>query len=198
MSVSRATVPLHRNPALRPGLNALAEWLLDSDFNAHAIDGIIRYVGVNGTPTGCPHLPAEDEAAATAVFCDGLDLVPYSAAAWDHDDVYLDAELLAAGTHPFPIGPEPPDAPDAGMSRSAALGELLRTGSVRALPRMGGGSPEADPFEPSAADWDDYSRWARELEARYAAAEARTPTAGEVRAWLDAHEDDRPSFDVTI
>jgi hypothetical protein len=190
MSLSRRTVPLHRNPALRPGLAKLAEWLLDSDFNAHAIDGIIRYVGANGTPTGCPHLPAEDEAAATAVFMDGLDLVPYSSAAWDHEDVYLDSAMLADGTHPFPL-PEPPDGPDAPYD-----GPHARFPGVRALPRISGGSDEAEPFTPSQSDWDDYAEWSRELEARYAAAEARTPTAGEVRAWLDANEHTRP--DVTI
>jgi hypothetical protein len=189
MSLAHRSVPLHRNPALRPGLAALVSWLLESDYNAHCIGRIFDYTAVEGTPTGCPELDPTDEYGANSVFCDALDLVPYNAPAWDHDDVFLDAELLAAGTHPFPM-PEPPDAPDDGPH--------ARFPGVRALPRISGGSPAAEPFTPSQADWDDYSRWSRELEGRYAAAEARTPTAGEVRAWLDAHEDDRPSFDVSI
>jgi hypothetical protein len=195
-NVSRGTVPIHRNPALQPGLAALVSWLLESDYSAHYIGRIFDYTAVQGTPAGCPELDPSDEYGASSVFCDALDLVPYSAEAWSFDDVFLDARMLADGTHPLPFGPEPdgPDAPDAGMSRSAALGELIRTGSVRALPPIGGGSPEAVPFEPSPDDWADYSRWSRELEARYAAAEAsRVPTAAEVRAWLDANEHDRPT-----
>jgi hypothetical protein len=191
-NLSHRSVPLHRNPSLRPGLAALVEWLTEGDYTAHAIGRILDHTAVEGTPTGAPCLDPADEYGASSVFCDALDLVPYSADAWSFDDVYLDARMLADGVHPFPFGPEPDsaDAPDAPRwSRSAALGELLRTGSVRALPPLGGGSPEAEPFEPSQADWDCYSQWARELEARYAAAEAaRTPTAAEVRAWYDTRE----------
>jgi hypothetical protein len=198
-SLSRNAVPLHRNPALRPGLSALATWLMESSYTAHAVGRIFDFTAAEGTPTGCPELAPEDEAAATAVFCDALDAVPYNSPAWDDESVILDTRMMASGTHPFPCGPEPdgPDAPDAGMSRSAALGELIRTGSVRAMPPLGGGSPDAAPFEPSEADWDDYSRWSRELDRRYAAAEAsRIPTAAEMRAWYDANEDTRPDFDA--
>jgi hypothetical protein len=85
------------------------------------------------------------------------------------------------------IGLEPADsdAPDAARS--------CRFPGVMALPPISGGSPDAQPFEPSRSDWDDYSRWARDLESRYAAAEAsRVPTPAEVRAWLDANEHTRP------
>jgi hypothetical protein len=168
-SLSRNAVPLHRNPALRPGLAALATWLMESSYTPNAVGRISDFVAVEGTPTGCPELAAEDEAAATAVFCDGLDAVlPFTVEAWTFDDVFLDARMLADGAHPIPMRPLPP---------------------------LAGGSPDAAPFEPTAADWDDYSRWSRELEARYAAAEAaRTPSAAEVRAWLDANEHDRPAL----
>jgi hypothetical protein len=156
-------VPLHRNPTLRPGLAALVEWLMDSDFNAHAIGRIFDYVAVQGTPTGCPELPAEDEAPATAVFCDGLDAVPYSSDAWTHDDVFLDAQMLADGTHPGPLPMEPPASADA------------RNGSVAALPSISGGSPEAKPFEPSAEDLADFHAWREDLGRRRASADRHSP-----------------------
>lgn len=79
------------------------------------------------------------------------------AAEWQPAD---EAELM-----PEDFALEPPDAPDDGMSRSAALGELLRTGHVQAPPRISGGAP----YQPTAEDWLDY----REHMARVDAAEDR-------------------------
>jgi hypothetical protein len=65
---------------------------------------------------------------------------------------------------------------------------LIRTGRTAAIPPIAGGSPEAEPFEPTAEDWTDYAEWSAGLDRRNAAALAgRTPTAAECRAWYDAH-----------
>jgi hypothetical protein len=178
-TVSRNAVPLYRNPLFRPGLAALVEWLRDSEYSAHTTGRIFDYVAVNGTPTGCPELEPTDEAAATAVFCDGLDAVPYSSEAWSDPGVYLDVDSILEAANPLPT--EPPDdwpgeAPDASPSRSAALGEVIRNGRALApatwwsdgdfwVPPISGGSPSPDdwqaacealrrpePFTPSAED----------------------------------------------
>jgi hypothetical protein len=40
------------------------------------------------------------------VFVAELGPVDFSSGAWDREDVFLDAEMLLAGSHPFPLGPQ--------------------------------------------------------------------------------------------
>jgi hypothetical protein len=188
------------SPSLSAAIGALGRHLDAAGYTPYSRDRIVAAAVASGTPTACDDLCDEDEAEANEVWVENLPEVPYSSSAWDADQsVPLDVELLSMGVHPFPVADEPPDGPDApdyGMSRSAALGELIRCGHISALPPISGGSPDAGSFQPSQSDWDDYAAWSRTLEARYAAAEsARVPTAAEVRAWLDANEHTRPDYD---
>ena len=206
MSVSHATVRLHRNPALLPGAAALMAWLLEQNYSQVIREAIGRHVHTHGELAGAVAaglLDREDEATATEVFIDALPDVPADSPAWEVPDVILDVELLLAGVHPWPFTLTPPelepddfdgpDVPDAGRSWSSHLAELIATGRTAAPPPISGGSPDAAPFEPSPADLQDYAEWSAELDRRHAAAEAgRTPTAAEVRAWLDCHAYDRP------
>lgn len=176
-SIQHRSIPLHRNPALRPGLAALVEWLIEGSYSAHAIGRIFDYTAVEGTPTGCPELAPEDEYGASSVFCDGLDLVPYSADAWHFDDVFLDARMLAEGTHPFPfqlcppdLEPEDFDGPDAPDD-----GPYARFPGV--MPPIRGGSDEAESFQPSAEDLADYHAWSEDLDRRRAGTDRHSPDA---------------------
>lgn len=167
------TVPMYRNPSLRPGLAALDAWLQDGEYTENARGRIVAYTAANGTPTGCIELDPADEYGASSVFCDAMDLVPYSSDAWSAPDVFLDVELLANGTHPFPMGPEEPerdllgpgpillgpddggpdpepaDAPDDRRSWSSHFADWIERGIV---PPVAGGSEEAT-FEPSPTEW---------------------------------------------
>jgi hypothetical protein len=87
-------VPLDRNPALRPGLDALSLWLAEQRYSTHAIGRILAHAATEGTPTGSPYLDAEDEAGAREAFVDALAPVPGDSPAWDDPAVYLDAESL--------------------------------------------------------------------------------------------------------
>jgi hypothetical protein len=69
------SVPICRNPALRPGLAALVSWLQDQRYSSHAIGRIENYVAVHGTPAGIMIEP-QDEAPADEAFAEGLDAVP--------------------------------------------------------------------------------------------------------------------------
>jgi hypothetical protein len=52
---------------------------------------------------------------------------------------------------------------------------------VSDLPPIAGGSPDAEPFEPSPADWEDYARWSTDLDSR------RRQVSDEELAQLAAH-----------
>jgi hypothetical protein len=158
--------------------------------------------------------------AASAVFCDGLDAVPYSSEAWSDPSVLLDVDSIlerAADAGQMPLLPlvdpaikfraadglEPPDAPDAGMSRSAALGELIRSGRVEApaawwtdgdfwVPPISGGAPDPEewaqacatlrqPYQPTAEDLAEMDAWCARIDAFDAerrAEDARNPMHG--------------------
>jgi hypothetical protein len=170
------SIPLHRNPALRPGLAALVEWLMESSYSAHAIGRIFDWTATQGTPTGCPELATEDEYGASSVFCDALDLVPYSSDAWSDESIPLDVELLAMGVHPVPFQAIPPELEDLEPLSADApdASPYCRFPGVLALPPLCGGSPEFEPSDedraaaaemfadeparpgPSAADWAEY------------------------------------------
>jgi hypothetical protein len=140
------SVPMYRNPAYRSGLVALVTWLLENHYSAHAIHYIEDFVAVHGTLAGSMIDP-EDEAVAEEEFVSALPAVAGDSEAWDDPSVFLDIELLAAGRHPLPFGPEPEG--DVRDFAAAALEDLP-------LPSISGGAPEPEPFEPSPADWNDY------------------------------------------
>jgi hypothetical protein len=113
---------MDRNPALRPGLDALVGFLIDKDYTAHAVAHILGHVGATGCLATAEYLDREDEEAATEAFVEALPGVPYDAEAWARPDVYLDAEsiLAAAGRRRIPRGVrlvppelEPEDGPTA-------------------------------------------------------------------------------------
>jgi hypothetical protein len=87
-------LPLDRNPALRPGIDALSFWLAEQRYSTHAIGRILAHAATEGTPTGSPYLDPEDEAGATDAFVDALAPVPCDSLAWDDPGVYLDAESI--------------------------------------------------------------------------------------------------------
>lgn len=203
MSHSRG-ISLMVNPALRPGLDALSWWLEDNHYSQHAREAILAHTAAEGTPTGSVYLEAEDEAEATEAFVSALPAVSMDDAAWDRPDVFLDAQMLADGTHPFPFGDEPdddadrsippgavlippelePDAPDADpMIRFPGIAPLFER-----MPPVSGGSPEGDEaFAPSPEDWAEYRRWSEDLDRRREMAEwyRRNPLEGLNRDRLD-------------
>jgi hypothetical protein len=173
---------LYVSPSTRKALEALATLLLDYHYSAHAIGRIAAYAAANGTPTGCAYLDREDEADATEVFVAELGPVDYDSPAWAREDVFLDVELLAAGTHPAPFGEpdlatlishEAPDGP-------AVARKLMDAGL---LPPLAGGAPDDEwpAFTPTAEDLADYAAWAEECDRREelrAAEERRNPEFG--------------------
>jgi hypothetical protein len=99
------SVPIYRNPSLKAGLDALLVWLMERDYSSLARWAIYDHAAVQGTLAGCPSLDREDEEMAEVIFTEALPEVPAGSDAWAREDVYLDAELLAAGTHPHPLRP---------------------------------------------------------------------------------------------
>jgi hypothetical protein len=142
---------LYRNPEYRPGLVVLVTWLLENDYSTHAIHHIEDFVAVHGTLAGSMIDP-EDEAAAEEAFVSALPAVAGDSEAWDDPSVFLDVELLAAGRHPLPFGPEPEG--DIRDFAAAALEDLP-------LPSISGGAPE-----PSPEDLADYHAWSEDLDRR--------------------------------
>src|SRR5262245_12448065 len=98
-------IPLYVSPSVGHALEQLGVLLDDYHYSPHARGRILSYAAAHGTPTGCADLDREDEADATEVFVAELGPVDSDSPAWAREDVFLDAELLAAGTHPWPLGP---------------------------------------------------------------------------------------------
>jgi hypothetical protein len=107
-----AQIVLDVNPQVAVALEQLGLLLDDYHYSAYAKARILAYTAREGTPTGCRYLDREDEHDAEMVFVDSLPAVPFDSAAWDREDTFLDARMLAADTHPLPFG-DGPDAPDA-------------------------------------------------------------------------------------
>jgi hypothetical protein len=162
MTLSRCTVPLYCDPAFRPGVAALAEWLRDHHYSAHAADRILGHVAATGCLASAAYLDREDEAEASEVFIGALPAVELDAEAWDREDVFLDAGLLADGRHPWPI----PAVGDDDREFDAAMDAL----EDLPLP-ISGGAPEP---EPSPEDLADYARWSEDLDRRRDGEPART------------------------
>jgi hypothetical protein len=147
------TNPLTVAAALEMGLV-----LEDLGYSLHARDLAIRHAAATGCLVGSAIDP-EDEGAATEAFIDALPEVPLDSPLWDDPGVLLDAEMLASGSHPFPILAEGDDdrtAPDDFDHAMAALEDLP-------LP-IAGGAPE--PYQPTEEDLQDYDRWLQDLERR--------------------------------
>ena len=149
-SLHQPSVMAYRNPALRPAVGALIEFLLERDYTTSARWAIADHAAVHGTLAGSLIEP-EDEEAAEALFVAAMPAVPLDSPAWGREDVFLDVAMLAAGTHPLPFG-EGPDAPDADAHRrfpgTPSLAER------RALPPVSGGSPEY-----TDDDLEDHLAW---------------------------------------
>jgi hypothetical protein len=143
---------------------ALAEWLRDRHYSAHAADSILGHVAATGCLASAAYLDREDEAEASEVFIDALPEVAGDGPAWDREDVFLDAEMLAAGNHPWPIpaaGDDDRAGPDDFDRAMMALEDLP-------LP-ISGGAPE-----PSPEDLADYHAWSEDLDRRRDGEPART------------------------
>jgi hypothetical protein len=124
-------------------LGALGEWLLDNHYSQHAAEAIVGHTAAEGTPTGSPYLDREDEPTASEVFVEAMEAVPFDDPAWGD--------------------PGPGDS-----DRSVPAGAAIVPTELLDLAPICGGGPE--PFEPSEGDWEDYRRWAAEVEARARAA----------------------------
>jgi hypothetical protein len=138
------SVPYYRNPTFRPGLAALVELLMGRNYSSHAIGRIFDFVACNGTLEGSL-VEEEDMADAEAAFVDALPAIPYDNEVWgeDPEDHPDDADRTTKPVDdegPFPI--EPPDD----WPGSSHAGWVM-------LPPIRGGSEEAEPFEPSPAEW---------------------------------------------
>lgn len=182
--VHSCKVPMCVNPLSFAAALEMSLTLEDLHYSSHARDRIVRHAAATGTLAGCPELDREDEAVVEAAFVDALPAVPYDSPLWDRDDVFLDVELLATGTHPLPFAPEPPagwkgEAPDEGW-RHPHHGVL----AVAGVAPVAGGSPDFEPsdadraaaaamfadhepFVPSAEDWADYRQHFDQVEAPY-------------------------------
>jgi hypothetical protein len=175
---------MYRNPQLKPGLAALATWLIENHYSSHAIGRVQAFVAVNGTLAGAPMLEPADEPEAEEAFTAALPAVALASDAWDRDQsVLFDTEMLVEG-HPWPIpaqgdddrtvpppgiDPEPyePTAEDDAAYR-AWLADREEAGDREpVLPPIAGGAPEPEPFTPSAEDWRDYHRHFDAVEPRY-------------------------------
>ena len=99
MSILHApSIPMYRDPAFRPGLAALVEFLVARNYSAHAVGRIFDHVATTGTVAGAEPLDAEDEAGAEAAFVDALPAISFDAEAWDRPDAFIDAESLLAAS----------------------------------------------------------------------------------------------------
>jgi hypothetical protein len=157
MSILRSPfVPLYTNPHFQPGLDALSWWLEQNHYSQHAREAILAHTARVGTPTASAYLEASDEAEASEAFVSALPEVPEASEAWDREDVFLDAGMLADGTHPWPIlatGDDDRDAPD--DFAAAALEDL----DIRPVC---GGAPV-----PTEADSRDFEAWLEQVDTPY-------------------------------
>jgi hypothetical protein len=146
------SVPMDRNPALRPGLAALIGWLLDHSYSSHMIGRIEGHAAVHGTLAGSLIEP-EDEPAAEEAFISALPVVGNDSPAWDDPSVFLDAETLLAGGYvhvplealvPPELEPEPFAPSEEDEAFLAAL-------EAAAVPPVSGGAP-AGPTDEDLAE----------------------------------------------
>jgi hypothetical protein len=175
-------------PALRPGVAALAEWLRSHEYSAFARERILNHVAATGCLASATYLDREDEEAATEAFVAALPEVA-DGAAWDREDVFLDAEMLADGSHPLgPFGTEPDEATlishEAPDGRHVAR-KMIGNGALP--PPIAGGAPT-----PTDSDRRDFESWLSQVDADYPPADQDEPgrRSWEARtaAWNDARD----------
>jgi hypothetical protein len=148
-------IPTYTNPLTVSAALELGLTLEDLGYSLHARDRVIRFAAAAGTLAGCPDLDREDEAVATEAFVDAMPAVPLDSPLWDDPSVLLDAEMLASGSHPFPI-------PTVGDDDRTEPSDFDAAMDLEDLPLpVSGGAPE-----PSAEDLADYAAWAEDLERR--------------------------------
>ena len=64
-------VPVHLNPTLQPGLDALSPRLGDNHYSRLASERIVAHSSIEGTPSGSSYLEPEDEEGAPRRVCGG-------------------------------------------------------------------------------------------------------------------------------
>jgi hypothetical protein len=136
-----AAVPLYRNPAFQPGLDALSAFLAENQYSMHAIDRILAHAAAHGTPTGSPYLDAEDESGATDAFVDGLDPVSGDSSGWDDPSVFLDADSLREAAEATPEPEADRSIPGDAILVPPEFEDIL------GAPALSGGAPAGDDAE---------------------------------------------------
>jgi hypothetical protein len=157
-----ACIPFDVNPHVAIALEQLGVLLDDYSYSQHAKERILAYTAANGTPSMCPELDASDEHDAEMVFVAELPAIPLDDPAWDREDTFLDAAMLADGTHPSPFGE--PRAPDEDYYHPYSPNHPANR-SVTLPPVSGGCDEEPEGFVPSPSDWDSYREWSERLDA---------------------------------
>lgn len=187
-SILAPSVVRYRNPQFKPGLDALVLFLMERDYTTLARWHIYDHVAVHGTMAGCAYLDPADEAAAEEAFVDALPALPLDSDAWDRDEsVIFDAELLAAGNHPWPIpvvsadddrlGPDDEWPNLDSLAAAAALEDL-------ALPPIAGGAPERtdDDIDREARD---HAEWLQQVDGSYPPDDQVEPVRPRLNSALD-------------
>jgi hypothetical protein len=178
--VATPSIRLYVSPSVRRALGVLATLLEDCHYSRHARESICGHVAREGTLAGAPGLDPGDEADAEMVFVAELESAPFDSEAWDRDQgVLFDAEMLAEGTHPWPIpavGDDdrtiPPDAELEDYAAWDARQERLME-EIRALRPISGGAPvDGPPYDPTPEDLADFAAWS---------------DAVAMRRWYDEH-----------
>jgi hypothetical protein len=147
-------------------ISALDDFLRDHDYTAESRRRIADHVRTHGTLEGCMprYLDREHVETAEAVFCEALPPVPMTSSDWDVEGYWTPSDTFRIA----PPDPDTfddidvPDAPDFAITRAAGYAESLAADGISLLP-VSGGSPDAEPFEPTAEDWADYREWSSSL-----------------------------------
>jgi hypothetical protein len=127
-------VPLYRNSAFQPGLDALSAFLAENQYSMHAIDRILAHAAAHGTPTGSPYLDGEDESGANDAFVDGLESVLLDSPGWDDPSVFLDVDSILEAAQGL-------DDADRSIPAGAVLVPPELDDDL-GLPSLSGGAPE--------------------------------------------------------
>jgi hypothetical protein len=156
------------SPNLVVALEQLDILLDDYNYAPRSRTEIASYIKANGTIEGCPMLDDEDRRDAEMVLEAEFPEIPFDSPAWDKPDVFLDVEMLAAGTHPLPFG-DGPDAPDADPAiHFAGIASLAERMGIAPI---SGGSPEY-----SDQDHADHMAWLDSLDAGHPPDDRAEPT----------------------
>jgi hypothetical protein len=139
-NILQSSERIHRNTRLQPGLDALNAWLENHHYSQHAREQIVIHTGSKGMPVGSAYLEPEDLRGATTVFVKAL----AAAAKGGFDRAIQRVEE----SDPIP----------------SHLVENFRLVDDWVAP-IRGGSPDDEPYRPSAEDLEEYCAWSAQLEA---------------------------------